>query len=400
MNENVLLNPNWFWDHKYTPIVSYLKNKEFIEECKKFCDDNQNTLLHYLFMNCKKFDQMTFLVMKWLICNGLNVNDTNKSRMTPFYYYINFIFENELSETTGFDKYFLQILNYYDNESIHENGNTFLHLLTFCPFVYKHKDIIKSTIDLHLDKLSKKNNNKQIPLYIAMSYWRENKNVPLLYYIFLKTPIHMLNSFDIKGRNCFHLACEYSQSTIIDFLMAKDKKIISNTKILNEKRDPIVFTVVKNADLDFIKYLLLKLPEIFTEKNCDEKNVMDTLFDSFIINTDKSEIYKKIFMILVKNQTIKSSLPNVKDIYSKIKSFELYQNYECMICMETKDLRDWERPFCCENHAEKMHKSCFEKWYKISRSCPICDYKNENFFEPHGYKFEVENCVCDENSSN
>lgn len=393
MIENVLLNPNWFWDHKYTPIVSYLKNKEFIIECQNFRDDANNSVLHYLFINCKKFDNMTLLLMKWLIHNGLSMNQSNKKGMTPFYYYMNFIFENNLDENTEFDKYFMQVVDFHDKESVHSNGNNFIHLLCFCPFVYKHKIVIKDLIIENVEKLSKKNNSKQIPLYIAMSYWRDTHNLPLLYFMFQKTPYECLSSCDTMGRNCFHLACEYNLIHIINFMILKDKNIV-HTRMLTEKKNPICFTIIKNADIVLIRHLLQKSPELFTQKNVDDKNALDILFESYI-TTKENDVYKKIFALLIKNKHVNDKLTNIKDIYNKMKLFDQHKEYDCLICLQEKDIREWEIPVCCANHQEKMHKSCFDKWYKISKSCPVCDYKKEVFVEQPGFKFEIETCsIC------
>jgi ankyrin repeat protein len=370
--KNVLLNPNWFYDHKFTPIISYLKNETFQNECKDFKDEFDNNLLHYFFMNISNFDQNTFLLLKWCIQIGINFNSPNKKNMTPFYYYVNFLFENNFSKDTGFEKYIMEILNIFDKKTVHSDGNNFIHILCHSPYLYNYIDLMKEIINKNEENLKEKNSQKQIPLQIAMSFWRKTESKKLLYYLYLKTPEYCLDFFDAKGRNSFHLACEYDLVNLVDYMLNKNSNFTS-IKLLNEEKTPIIFVILKNANLDLIIYFLNRNPDLFLEKNDCGLGVLDILFQMYVL--EKNEKYKKILYKIAENHELLSKIENAKHIIQKFKKYDLFGDYECQICLEKKDLREWEIPFSCCNHNEKIHLSCMKKWYDISKSCPICDYK-------------------------
>lgn len=381
-NKNILLNPNWFFEHRLTPIISYLKNKVFQKECKSFKDESDNNLLHYFFMNCSYFDQNSLLLLKWCTQVGIGFNSKNKNNMTPFYYYVNFVFEKNFGSETGFEKYFIEIMKMHDRKTAHADGNSFLHIFCHSPYVHTHSNLIKTLIELNLEKLKERNNHKQIPLQIAMSFWRKPECLNLLYYLYCKTPDYCLGYFDSKGRNCFHLACEYDLVNLVENMLKKNPGLL-HSRILNDEKTPIIFVVLKNASLKLVFYFLQKDQNLFLQKNENNQTIFDVLFQMYVL--EKNSTYKKIMCKLAENSFILTNVENARNIIQKFKKYDLYGNYECLICQETKDIRDWEIPFACSCHEEKIHHSCMKKWYEISKSCPICDYK---------VSYECEN-LCD-----
>lgn len=468
----ILLNPDWFLEMRMTPIVSYLKNDVFVQECKHFVDEDENNLLHYLFMNCEKFDRMTNLLLKWSMKIGIDFNKKNKTGMTPFYYYMNFLHQNDYKDVTGFRNFFEEILESVDISTKHANGNTFLHLLCFSPMVVKHSDLLKRVIKRYPSLLLEKNNSRQTPLHVAMSFWRRRECLHLLFFLYLMTPQVGVCCYDSKGRNIFHLACEYGLKSIVQDLIVKydsrggtkvgpeanasarevdihysavnnrqasgatlstklqptnnlvmaagqqykrketdinivkrakietdnsyvqrfetirkdtldisvsnEKKLpcILKSKILVEGGLPIGFVIVRNLNMHMIHFFLKHYPEIFLEETDTKKNILNCLFECYVI--EKNPSYKKVFIYLIENPVLKQKFENQKKIFSMIKMFDRVGNYFCHICCEKKDVRLWEIPFCCPDHREMFHYGCMKKWLSISKSCPMCDYKTES----------------------
>lgn len=381
----ILLNPNWFYEHKFTPIISYLKNEIFQKECLEYIDDDGNNLLHYFFMNCDVFCKMSFLLFNWCVKIGMDFNLKNKSNMTPFYYYINFIFENNLDENTGFSEYFLDIISLinFSEEYTHSNGNNFLHILCHVPGVYKHEKIIKYIIDNYNKACNFRNRQKQLPLHIALSYWRKKEDKKLLFYLFLKTSASNFILCDHKGRNIFHLACEYNLIELVKYIYIKFQKYHSQliVPIQNSIQTPITFVVVANKNLEMIDYLLEKNVDLFIQKENDN-TILDHLFQFYAL--EKNKIYKNIFAKLIKNEQIiqKLSYVYIRNMYEKIKLYDIHGNYECKICFETDDIRHWRNPYICSMHPDdKFHQECINKCKKHIHEnketfiCPMCDYK-------------------------
>lgn len=383
----VLLNPNWFYEHKFTPIISYLKNEIFQKECKEYIDEDGNNLLHYFFMNCDVFCKMSFLLFQWCMKIGIDIDLKNKSNMTPFYYYMNFLFENNLDENTGFADFFMDILSFvnFNENNTHSNGNNFLHLLCYSPNVYQHEIIIKNVIDAFPKACNSRNKDKQLPLHIALSYWRKKDNKKLLFYLFLKTSIPNFVYTDNKGRNIFHLVCEYNLIELCKFIYDKCEKFHSKLiiPIQNTINTPICFVVVANKNKQIIDFLLEKDPKLFIQKDTSEKNntILDHLFQFYAL--DKCIEYKNIFARLIKNEIIIKNLSYeyIKKMYEKMKLYDIHGIYECKICFETDDVRSWRIPYVCNLHInEKMHQSCIDKCKKYIEKehdfiCPMCNYK-------------------------
>lgn len=379
----ILLNPNWFYEHKFTPIISYLKNEIFQKECKEYVDDDGNNLLHYFFMNCDVFCKMSFLLFNWCIKIGIDIDLKNKSNMTPFYYYMNFIFENNLDENTGFSDYFLDIVSYVNltDNNIHSNGNNFLHILCHIPSILKHEKIIKNIIDTFPKVCNYRNKEKQLPLHLALSYWRKKDNKKLLFYLFLKTnPSNFILS-DHKGRNIFHLVCEYNLIELVKFIYDRLQKLHKQLiiPIQNSMNTPITFIVVANKNKDLIDFLLEKDADLFIQKDSNNITILDHLFQFYAL--EKNQEYKTIFAKLIKNEKIIKHLSYayIRKMYEKIKLYDIHGNYECKICFETDDIRNWRNPYVCHMHPnEKFHLECFDKCRKIKENdsiCPMCDYK-------------------------
>jgi hypothetical protein len=207
-----------------------------------------------------------------------------------------------------------------------------------------------------------------------MSTWRKKETLALLLYLYLKTPGPTLYGLDIKGRNIFHLACEYGIKGIVSHMLKEHPKIVF-TKIKDENETPVMFRVVQNMHVDVLNYLLREHPQLLPETDSNGKDIYTWIFECYAL--ERHAVYKQIFLSLLKKNLRDGHQPDkhVLQTYKKFPMFEKYGNYQCFICLETRDPRDWEAPVCCSNHPEKFHSSCLRKWLQISRTCPMCDFK-------------------------
>ena len=368
----VLLNPMWFFNHNYTAIVSYLKNSIFVRECSRFVDGDGNNLLHYFFFRCKKISRLLLLLIKWCVKIGVDMNQTNKKKITPFYYYSNFLFEKGLSDTLSLKETFFDICALWDRKSRHQNGNNILHVLACYPFSEDQFDFVIKTIDLFVFCLEEKNDAKQIPLALGLSTWRGKKSHRILYYLYLKTPVKSMTSLDSKGRNIFHLACEYGLSNVVKHMIKIDPGIVQS-RIMDDLKTPILFRVIQNVHTDVIFFLAQRFPVLLTQLDEEGRNLLDWILNCYIIYSDP--IYKTIFEGLCNKKIVRDTFPDYKKKYSNVKHFEKHGHYFCHICHEIKDPRNWESPTTCRSHPEKFHTSCIRKWLDVHQSCPMCEYK-------------------------
>ena len=370
----VLLNPLWFYNHKYTAIVSYLKNKIFVKECLNFLDQEGNNLLHYFFLNCKSVSRIMILLVRWCVKIGLDINRANKKMMTPFYYYANYLFEKGFSDDSQLQNTFHEIVALWDKKTRHSNGNNLLHVMACYPFTETQFGFVKKVIESFQSCLEEKNNKSQLPLSVALSTWRKKETHAILYYMYLKTPPRCFTALDFRGRNVFHLACEYGLLSVVKHMLKTTPRLV-DSKIMNEQRTPLVFLIAQNAQVDFLSYFLREQPQLITELSEDEKNVIEWLAECFIISSDP--VYKRLTTELCQKKLIKDSFPECKKVLLRMSQFEKHGHYFCHICHEIKDPRNWEPPVTCRFHTEKFHSTCAHKWLEVRSSCPICDYKKE-----------------------
>lgn len=368
----VLLNCDWFYEHKYTPIISYLKNKIFIEECKKFIDEYDNNLCHYICLNISSFTKLTYLILKWLIKIGVSINKNNKKGNSAFFYLMHYWYANDFKENGV--EYFENILEYVKKDNQNHNGDTFIHMLCHSKQndLLSNIELMRKIIDKNVDLLKIRNKKKQLPLHIALSYWKGQSMCKLLYYLMLKTPSTSYTLCDMNGRNIYHLLLEYNNIHLIKYFIKRYPNMIS-LPLQNELKTPSIFIILINHHDELLDMYLKTYPKLFLEKDKKNTDVLDILYQYYIL-TSKTE-YVDIINKLWKCQLFEKD--KILDVLKKIKMYSKYGNYICHICNESKsDIREWEIPYICKNHDKQLfHMSCLKKWLKYDKTCPMCAYK-------------------------
>jgi len=389
----------WFYDHDYNKIIEKINDNDFIENCSQFKDENNNNLIHYLFFQLDKikFTKNTFYLLKWLIhkCK-VSINQCNSNKNSPFYYYMDYWFQknfetdiskNELNFEIGYEFFVENGLDLNISNSFNEN---ILHIFCHIPELNKKNYLLtlfKNIFNKHSHLLKQKNNNKQLPLHIALSSFRNNENKDLLNIIFKKTieiyPLCISNT-DNKGRNIYHLCLEYSHIHLCKYILnEKNYSKLITLPLQNENATPNVFIILINKHKELIEYIFNLYPKLFTLKDKKDKNVFDILYNYYLLTEDifYYELFIKIHSMIGKifNELTLNEKEKINETYLNLINFQQYKNYFCYICYSKfEDIRNWEKPFVCKNHPNQLfHKNCIKEYLKViqpNKFCPMCKF--------------------------
>lgn len=370
-----LLNPQWFFEHNFTPIFSYMKCEIFMKECIEYSDVYENNLCHILCLNIKKINKPFIVLLKWLVKIGVSFNKQNKKKMTPFHYIISYWVEKQFDDISGFSEYEDLIMKMADTQITDKDGNTFIHMMCMCIHTQYMSEKLKEYVNTYPNLLKVRNEKKQLPLNIAMSSFHE-RDKKLLYYVFLKTPTSSWTLCDYLGRNIYHLTIEYGIIELIKYFWEKYPNYKS-IPIQNESRMPSVFLAVINCNVSVFNLFVEHHPDSFLEKTKEGKDIFDIILHHYLIS--KKESYLLLFKRLYNLEAFKTH-ENKRKIKEYLDLYQRVGNYYCHICCDNiNDIRQWQKPFVCKNHESQLfHMDCMKQWIKTRKCCPMCDYKNED----------------------